>query len=377
MKILIESNPLRQEERTGVAQFIYYWCVAMLAESQQLHKSHSFVFWAPDVEHDPLPPSPNKTFVSGRLLSRGAWETLWGSSRIGALRSDIDIYHVTYTVMPAPRRSRHTKLVVTIYDLAFARYPETLPEWGSLRYLSSCLARQVEEADRIITISESTKRDLMLMLGAPAEKIDVIYPGTDLQAPKPDSAALPQFEALRLPPRYVLCVGTWEPRKNLPRLLQAWHQLRHKLRERDVYLCLCGGKGWKYEEIERTINDLGLKDSVLSLGYVPRELLPHLYANALMFVYPSLYEGFGLPVLEAMSCGTPVITSRASSLPEAAGDAALLIDPESVEAIASAIEVLLGDEELRAQMTAKGFAHARNFSWRSAARETLAVYDSL
>ena len=380
MNILLEVNPLMQRQRTGVAEFIFRFSDALLTEGAR----DSFELWAPDVARNPFPNASHARFRGNNVISRAAWEEIWqspypGLRRLGRVSPDFDIYHVTYSVLPAPRRSRCTKLVVTVYDLAFARFPEALPSTANFRYLSHCLARQVEEADHIVAISHSTKRDLQLLLKAPDEKIEVIYPATELQAPSsaPDDAAQAAFDALGLPPRYILCVGTWEPRKNLLALLHACHSLRGLLSERGIRLCLCGGKGWKYESIERAIEELELNDLVIRLGYVERNLLPMLYARSLMFVYPSLYEGFGLPVLEAMQCDTPVVTTNVSSLPEVAGDAALLVDPHSGEDLADAMLRLLGDEKLRQELIARGREQAQKFSWRDNARRTLDLYRRL
>jgi glycosyltransferase involved in cell wall biosynthesis len=378
MKILIDVNPLVQREQTGIAYFIYFLCNALLTHAEA--QDDQFTLWAPDVETDPFPAFPNKVFRNDRLISRQGWELLWEHTGCCGIAPDIDIYHLTFAAFPAPRRSSQTKFVVTMYDLAFAYYPETISDLPVFRYLADRLPEQVEQADKIFTISQSTKHDLEHILGASPHKVEVIYPGNDLHAPvegnlSPDG--LSAFEKLHLPERYILCVGTWEPRKNLVTLIKAFHRLSKKCREQNVFLCLSGVKGWRYQEVEQLIRELGLEDSIRTLGHVRREAMSLLFARSLMFVYPSLYEGFGMPVLEALSCGTPVITSNVSSMPEVAGDAGLLIDPLSVDDLAAAIERLLDNEELRMQMIQRGFAQARQFSWQRAASETLQVYKSL
>jgi glycosyltransferase involved in cell wall biosynthesis len=383
MKIVIDVNPLVQREYTGVASFIYFLCNALLTQAEA--QRHQFTFWAPDVRSNPFPKSTNKVFRNTLLLSRAGWEYLWERFGCAAIAGDVDIFHLPYAALPPPRRNSQTKLAVTIYDLAFAYYPETAVDHAVFRYLTDRLSRQVEQADKILTISQSTRNDLQKILGAPSDKIEVIYPGTDLRAPTvgaedavgSEKNGAATFKALNLPERYILCVGTWEPRKNLETLLKAFHHLRKKCREQNIFLCLCGSKGWKYREAEKIITDLDLEERVRTLGYVPREAMPSLFARSLMFVYPSLYEGFGMPVVEAMACGAPVITSNVSSMPEAAGDAGLLIDPLSVDDLAGAMERLVDDEELRRRMIERGFAQARRFSWQKAAKETLQVYESL
>lgn len=286
---------------------------------------------------------------------------------------DVNIYHLLYPAQAAPCRNPQTKSVVTIYDLAWARHPKTAPSVEAGKAMTNCIERQAQQADKIIAISQSTKDDLQTILHIPPEKIHVIYPGCDL-SPLDESVKDESVLPAALPERYILCVGTWEPRKNLSNLLRAVKSLEGKFRERNIMLCLVGGKGWKYQAIESLIEELGLQDLIVALDYVSREYLPLLYARSLAFVYPSLYEGFGLPVLEAITCGAPVVTSNVSSLPEVTGDAALLIDPHAPDELTAAIEKLLDDESLREELRHKGFIRAREFSWEKAARETLALY---
>jgi glycosyltransferase involved in cell wall biosynthesis len=371
MKTLIEVNPLLHHERTGIPNYVHWVTERLLAQAPE----EDWTLWAPDLDRDPFPEYPRKRFRGRGLFPRAVLERLWEDSAVGAVPPDVQVYHLPFPAFPAPRRSRDTRLVVTVFDLAFARYPETLLDREYLRYLTRCFPAQVEQADRILAISECTKRDLVEILDVPPERIDVIYLGTDLRAPGPEVPA--SLGRLELPPRFLLTVGTREPRKNLPSVLRAVHRLLPKLRERDVYLCLAGGSRWKYQEADRLVEELGLEDRVVSLGFAPRECLPHLYARSLAFLYPSFYEGFGLPVLEAMACGAPVVTSTSSSLPEVAGDAALMVDPHSVDELAHAIERLLDDEALRADLVRRGRERASLFSWDQTALETLAVFRKL
>ena len=219
----------------------------------------------------------------------------------------------------------------------------------------------------------------MELLDVPEEKVHVIYPGYNADLFRPDLPQSESDEALQrhgLQADYFLHVGTLEPRKNLVRLIQAFDLVRRKSHE-DIQLVLAGGKGWKYESIFEEIHRLNLHDSVRLLGYVPDEDLPGLIKGARAVVYPSLYEGFGIPPLEAMAVGTPVLTSNTSSLPEVVGDAAVLVDPEDVGSIASGMEDIWTDGDLRQSLQEKGWLRAQRFAWDKSARQTMDLYNRL
>lgn len=228
----------------------------------------------------------------------------------------------------------------------------------------------------MIAASESTKKDAVRLCGLDEAKIKVIYHGV---SPRFRPAGPEAVSAVRqrygLPDRFVLSLGTIEPRKNLTSLLEVWHALSSG--GVPPKLVIAGSKGWLYAPFFSKLRELGLEDQVLFTGYVPEEDLPAVYSAAELFVYPSLYEGFGFPVLEAMACGAPVITSNTSSLPEVAGQAALLVDPTSLEELSAAIGRVLENQELRNQLRARGLEQAARFSWERTARETLSVYESL
>jgi glycosyltransferase involved in cell wall biosynthesis len=237
------------------------------------------------------------------------------------------------------------------------------------------MPRFLRAADAVIAVSECTKRDAIRFYRIPEEKITVIYEGVN---PRFRPASPEAIAAVRarygLPERFILYVGTIEPRKNLTTLLEAFH---HLLATYDLRLVIVGKKGWLYERFFRRLRELGLENRVLFTGYVPDEDLPAIYSAADLFVFPSLYEGFGLPVLEAMACGTPVICSNTSSLPEVAGDAALLVDPTDARALTGAMEQVLTNERLWATLRAKGMERARGFTWEKAAYRTWEVYQQV
>jgi len=280
----------------------------------------------------------------------------------------VALFHATDHLLPYFRR---IKSVFTLHDLIFIFHPEThkpLNRW----FLTLMMPRFLRAADAVIAVSECTKRDAIRFYGIPEEKITVIYEGVN---PRFRPASPETIAAVRarynLPEHFILYVGTIEPRKNLTALLEAFHYL---LATHDLRLVIVGKKGWLYEGFFRRLRELGLEDRVIFTGYVPDEDLPAIYSAADLFVFPSLYEGFGLPVLEAMACGVPVICSNTSSLPEVAGDAALLVDPADVWALAGAMEQALTDEHLRSELMAKGLERARWFTWEKAAAKTLEVY---
>jgi glycosyltransferase involved in cell wall biosynthesis len=238
------------------------------------------------------------------------------------------------------------------------------------------MPRFLRAADAVIAVSQHTKDDAIRTYGIEEEKISVIYEGVSdrFRRASPDAITAVRRK-YGLPGGFILSVATIEPRKNLTSLLEAYHALRSEFAENR--LVLVGKKGWLYADFFRRIRELGLEDQVIFPGYVPDEDLPAMYSAADLFVFPSLYEGFGLPVLEALACGAPVVASNASSLPEVAGDAALLVDPNDGEALVHEMRAVLSNAELSHDMQTRGPKQAAKFSWHKAARETLDVYSSV
>jgi glycosyltransferase involved in cell wall biosynthesis len=261
-------------------------------------------------------------------------------------------------------------VVITIHDLSFIRFPHLFRPTNRF-YLTVMTRLSSGRARRLIAVSEHAASESVRLLGVPREKIDVVYHGVDPAfRPLPAEEAAAFRRRRQLPEQFILFVGTLEPRKNLERLIEAFARLRPN----GAKLVLVGGKGWLYEDLFAKVEALGLDDAVLFPGYVRSEELPLWYNAASAFAYPSLYEGFGMPVTEAQACGTPVLTSTSSSLPEAAGEGALLVNPEDVDAIASGLARILDDDALRETLTERGLAHARTFNWSRTARETVQVY---
>lgn len=262
--------------------------------------------------------------------------------------------------------------VITVHDLSFLLYPKGFRRWNR-GYLRLFTRFSVTKARRVIAVSQSTRDDLLRFYGLSPEKVDVIHNGVDPRfRPLADDQVAAFRERRGLPERFVLFVGTLEPRKNVVRLIEAYAQLPPSRPP----LMLVGGKGWLYDEVLSKVEELALTERVHFVGYVAAEELPWWYNAAEIFVYPSLYEGFGLPPLEAMACGTPVITSTASSLPEVVGQAGVLIDPADVESLAGALARVLGDTTLQAQMREAGVEQAACFSWPKTAHLTASSYRS-
>ena len=266
--------------------------------------------------------------------------------------------------------------VITVHDVSYLIYPDCIAR-RTLRNLQKYMPRHLARADRIIAVSKNTKKDLVRLCGISEEKISVVYPGYNselFRSAKIERQVLSDRFALE--PGYILYVGTIEPRKNLVTLLEAYQLLGQ--RGITTPLVLCGPIGWKSEPFFATLRTMGSTKSVRLLGYVDEQLLPLLYNGASCFVFPSLYEGFGLPVLEAMACGCPVVSSSVSAIPEVVGGAGLLLeDPRDENLLAEAVSRVLEDQDLRAQLRAEGIKQASHFSWRKTARETLKIFTDL
>jgi len=285
----------------------------------------------------------------------------------------LDVLHSPDFIPPFRRNCRS---VITIHDLAFLLYPHFLTR-ESARYYGQ-IDQAVRHTDHIIAVSESTKRDIVRLLGVAEDMITVIHEAANpIYRPIDDPKALDEIRRkYKIVGDFILFVSTIEPRKNLPTLLRAYRQLLDDYRL-GVKLAVAGERGWLFHEVFALVEELDLSEHVIFLGLVPIEDLLLLYNAARLLVHPSFYEGFGLPPLEAMACGTPVVASNVSSLPEVAGDAALLVAPNDVSGLTLAIWRALSDEALRRDLIERGLRRAKLFSWERAARETLALYHRL
>lgn len=287
--------------------------------------------------------------------------------------ADLQLLHSPDFIPPF---RRNCKSIITIHDLAFLQFPNLLTR-ESARYYG-----QIDEAthhtDHIIAVSESTKQDIVQLLGVPERQVTVIY-----NAANPLFKPVERIDAVEwIRNRYhilqdfILFVGTIEPKKNLPMLLKAFRQLLDTYHVK-VKLVAAGAKGWLFEDVFETVRALNLEDDVIFVGRVSNEELLQLYNAATVLVHPALYEGFGITPLEAMASGTPVIASKVSSLPEVVGDAGLLVDPKDAEGLAVAMWRVLTNVELQDELSAKGLVRASNFCWEKTAEQTLALYHRL
>ena len=323
----------------------------------------------------------------------------------------VDLFHSPDFTLPPTLPGVPTLL--TVHDLSFVRDPDSA--WPSLRaFLNTAVPRSVKRATHVLADSLATKHDLIELFGTPAEKITVLYSGVEARfAPVRDQVEIERVCAkYDLPRPFILSVGTLQPRKNYGRLIQAFAELiKHPERsggrpstslrfahavpqpkagrrarrdapaaqskDASLHLVITGGKGWLYESIFEQVKSLGLENRVHFPGFVDDADLPALYSAADVFAYVSLYEGFGLPLLEAMACGTPVIASNVSSLPEVVGEVGLQVNPRDVADITRALKAMIDQSELRTTAIAAGLDRARTFSWEKAARELLSIYDSM
>lgn len=287
-------------------------------------------------------------------------------------REGVTLFHAPHYVLP---RLVHCRSVVTIHDCIHLMFPQYLPNRVALSYARTSMAMAASRATRVLTVSESSKTDIMRFFGTDASKIDVIYNAFDQRfgIEPAEEEVLRVRERYQLHDEFVLYAGNVKPHKNLERLIDAFHLVRRRGLDR-LKLVMIGDDISKYASLRRAVHQHQLHKYVRFLGYLPQETLAVMYRLAGVFVFPSLYEGFGLPPLEAMASGTPVVTSNVSSLPEVAGDAAQLVDPYDPEAIADGIYRVLTDVDLRRDLRRRGLARARQFSWQTSVRRVREIY---
>lgn len=283
---------------------------------------------------------------------------------------DLDIIH-NPSQIPTYVKAKQ-KYILTVHDLTPFIVPSE-SKFGRPTIHKILFPRTLRNADKIIADSYNTKKDLINYFKIPADKIRVIYLAASEKFKPLDNQGIYTFkEKYGFNFSFILYVGTLEGRKNIPFLIKSFYEFRKK--SQNVKLVIAGKKGWKYKNIFSMIDELNLNNEIIFTGYVPEEDLPGLYSSADLFVYPSIYEGFGLPPLEAMACGCPVITSNISSLPEVVGDAGIMVDPYNVDELSSAMYKVLNDSVLRKDLVTKGLNRAKMFNWEKCAKDTINVY---
>lgn len=367
MRIGIDCRSLNGE-KTGIGYYTYHLVKALT----ELEKNSEFCLYSSRYFN-----VPNRGDNVRKTAFSGLPGTLWLQTVLPFLiyKDKISVFHAPLFIVPfvcaIPK-------VVTVHDLSFYIYPEKTT-WRNRTVLRCLLPASIKAADAVIADSENTRQDIINYLGTNPEKIRVIpLAAADIFRKVYDRE---EFERVKLkyglPEKYILFVGTIEPRKNLERLIKAYKQVIDCRQDLPHQLVMVGKLGWLYNDILRIPYELGLDKRVKLLGYVDEADMPFIYNGADLFVYPSLYEGFGMPVLEAMSCGVPVITSNVSSLPEVAGDGCQLVNPLNVEELAYTIERILGSPALQEQLAKAGLARSREFSWRKTAEETFKLYSEV
>ncbi len=377
MKIAIELQPCLKN-RSGVGVYTYELSKRLQAYEQIELQGDVFNFLERnDLKQDLMGIDFNKETC--KLFPYGVYRRIWHYLPIKynqLFKREAQLTHFFNFIVP-PRIEG--KVMNTIYDLTFEFYPETMDK-RNLRRIKRDLAYSLERPDKIITISEATKQDMIQHLRVDPSKIEVIYCGVDFKhfnEARNNSQSV--REKYQLPDQYILYIGTLEPRKNIETLIEAFKRFKIEgdKSNAEIKLVLAGKKGWLYEGIFKKIQELGLEDDVVDLGYIDEIDKPALYQMAQCFVFPSIYEGFGIPVIEAMAAGTPVITTNVSSLPEVAGEAGLLVDPKDTIAIAESMYQLTTNEAKKQELIQKGYTQAQKFSWETSAEKLYRVYKEL
>jgi glycosyltransferase involved in cell wall biosynthesis len=347
----------------GVHQYIY----ALLSHLEQIKDGlcYTILLGEGDLDPNTALTSLRSRWPTGKAPVRIVWEQCaqpWVLRRIMA-----ELVHGPVNVIPL---LSPCPAITTIHDLSFVRFRYLLRP--SRRLYQLVMTRlSAQRARRIIAVSAHTADEITHLFHIPRERIDVIHHGVDPSFhPRPVEEITAFRRRQGLPDRFVLAVGTLEPRKNYTKLVEAFSRID----DGRVKLVLVGGKGWLYKDLFAKVETLGLDERVIFAGYVPNNELPLWYNAATAFAYPSLYEGFGMPILEAQACGTPVLTSNIPPMTEAAGDAALLASPTDVKALAAALQRLLTETSLQQELKERGLVHAKRFSWRHTAQKTARVY---
>ncbi len=383
MRIGIDARAILNPEKsapTGVANYVWQMVKNLLEIDKENQYILFFDFKVRDKDVKRFSQSNVKIkffpFSDYKKYMPGAYSEILGMATYA--REKMDVLHTTSPLYRVPASYRG-KIVTTFYDFAPYRAPELFPRLSAAK-LKTLYSFAAKKSDRLIAVSDSTKNDAAEFLGYPAEKIKMIYNGIDRRffelAGEGTAGDVKNLYGIKN--KYILFLGTLEPRKNLSRVLDAFARFKKDYGNNfDYQLVVAGKRGWLTEEYFQQTEDLGIKEDVIFTGYVGGEELKPLYAHADFFVMPSLWEGFGQTIVEAMACGAPCLVSKVASIPEVAGDAALYVDPHDTEGIAKAMAKLADDKNMRKELGAKGREQAKKFSWEKCARQTLEVYRSI
>lgn len=345
------------------------YCFELLLSLNKIDKKNNYIIYLPQSPTSDLP-TESANWHYRIVKPRKIWTLVGLSLEFLLKRSKPDVFFSPTHYLPilAPSKS-----AISILDVSYIKFPEFFGK-SDLNQMTKWTRYSVKKAKSVLTISKSSKDDIIKEYGIPGYKIAVTYPGIRQGSMIKDKGLSMNKMGKKygIEGEYILFVGTLQPRKNIIRLVEAFSRLKD-----DIKLVVVGGKGWLYEEILEAPKKFGVEDRVKFLDSVTDEDLPAFYKHAVCFALPSLYEGFGLTVLEAMKYGCPVVISNVSSLPEAGGDAALYVNPLDVGDIAKNIELIINNEKLRRELVEKGYKQVKKFSWEKTARETLKALESI
>lgn len=388
MRIGIDARTILNPEK-GEAIGVGHYTYQLIRNLLELDKVNEYVlffdfhvrekdikkFTKPNVKIKFYPFSDYKKYLPG------AYSEILGTATL--TKEKLDVIHSTSPHSRIPTGYRG-KCIVTFHDLSIYKIPQCYPKISGVKEKAT-YSLMAKKADRIIAVSQSTKKDIEEIFKIPSEKIDVIYSGLDKRFfDESRIASQKVLEKYGITKKYILFLGTLEPSKNITRLLEAFAKFKEKSNppvggeneKFDYQLVLAGKRGWLSQEYLQTIKDLGLNKDVIFTGYIVGDELVPLFRNSQFFIMPSLYEGFGMTVLEAFATGTPAIISKVSSLPEIAGDAAFYVNPMNTDELAEAMLKFSQDENLRKEFREKGLEQVKKFDWQKTARETLEIYNS-
>ena len=379
MKVFIESTPVFGQ-RTGVAQYIKRLVdTTVKLDENNNYTAFGFLFFGRVLKNGRYEENENLRYAfiryfPGRVYTKlMKWFIAPPVDLLMGKRADVMLFmnYISWpTILP-------TKKIVAVYDLSYKVYPQYTDQQLK-KFFDKFLGKSISKAAHIITISENSKQEITKYYGIPEKDISIVHPAVDheLYVPKNKS----QIDAIKskynIKQSYILSLGTIEPRKNLVGLLNAFDLLSEDIKKTHT-LVLAGGKGWLDSDINQVYEELSKKYDIVRTGYLPDEDLPALYSGAKVFVFPTFYEGFGMPPLEAMACGTPVIASNNSSLPEVVGDAALMVDAHQTPDITQAIQRVLTDAKLSKSLAAKGLEQAKKFTWEKSAKNLIRIIDKV
>ncbi|MBB2182838.1 glycosyltransferase family 4 protein [Lachnospiraceae bacterium MD1] len=380
MKIAFDAQLLFEKQKTGIGWTVEHLLKHMIVEDDNEYSLNYFSLHHRKEKNQIISKYKNMGYQANACgwLHNVVYRRIWDKlpipySLIFGKQNQITQFF-NYDVPPGVSG----KAVTFIYDMVYKAFPETISK-ETYNMLDHNLSRACDKADHIITISEFSKKEIIKYMHIPESKISVMPCGVDHCVFRSNYSVEEVLKAKRkygIQQDYILYLGTLEPRKNIETLIEAYAKLINESNNCPK-LVIAGKKGWLYDRIFEKVHNLQLQDHIIFTGYVDTEDVPLLLKGAMIFVFPSIYEGFGLPPLEAMACGTPVITSNTASLPEVVGDAGILVNPYSVDEICDAMKKAINDEELRNKIREIGILHSKNFSWKVSATKLAKIYSNL